>query len=198
MRMLPFLCVALLAACVLATTATPANAQSLAMGPWWNTGLPRVTPRPFTMPRDPDLQFIIRDGVRGQEFATGCSSIAAGTAPITDPTRLPVGNGWTLACSIAPTFVMHEQMFQGRDGSFHCWKGVATAYRTVSDPRLQVQVTTGASGQPWWLQATSSTAWWVQPISFSIGRVWPLWLEVSYQTIDFAPARGGSCTGVLR
>ena len=193
-----FLLLSVCALAALCAYAPRAEAQTTTIGQWWNAGLPRVQSRPFAMPWDPDIQFIIRDGVRGQRFADGCLSLGQQGQRFNDSGRLPVGNGWTLACSIASSYVFTDEMLQGQDGAFYCWRGVATAYRMVGDSRLQLSVTPGANGQPWWLYATASQAFWVQPVSVSGARAWPLWLEVSYQTIDFAPARNASCAGVLR
>lgn len=192
--------IGLLAACAIATSYSAAHAQSntTSFGPWTNIGLPPISRLPFRVPNDPDLRFIINDGSSGFAYVI-CNSQAPGQQPIVNSQGLPVGNGWELWCSTMEWPAFSFRMFQGQDGQFYCWKGAAAQYRSASDARLGVSVTWVGASSPWHLRAASRFPWTVTPITGpGGGAMWPLWIEVRYATVDFAPARNNSCNGVLR
>ena len=192
--------IGLLAACAIATADSSAHAQSntTSFGPWTNIGLQPISRRPFRVPNDPDLRFIIGDGSSGFAYV-GCSSEAPGQQSIRSTQSLPVGNGRELACSTLEWPAFSFRMLQGQDGQFYCWKGAAAQYRSASDARLGVRITSVGPSSPWTLRAGSNFPWVVWPVMGpGGGAMWPLWIEVHYETVDFAPARNNSCNGVLR
>lgn len=179
------------------TSRSDAGDAGTAQGPWIREGLaPLPPPKELAVPDDEDVAFIVGDGIGGWAFGE-CTSEAPGQASVADDRALPVGDGRTLACTTynAPAFVTH--MVQAQDDTLYCLKGAAVAYRTLSDPRLRVRVTETSATGPWTLQATSDTPWIVQPVSFAVGVVWPVWLELKYQVVDIAPAGATGCDGVL-
>ena len=161
--------------------------------PFSKEGLPPVKPaKSFTVPSDPDVSFIAKNGMGGIHFLT-CVSKATGQPDITSPTKLPVGNGRYLECktdhasSLAPAMAM--MTVQSRKGARYCFSGSAKEYRTGADPRLTVeQVNTPASG-PWVLKLTSKEAWQVERVQGGWGSVWPIWLEINYAPVQMTPAR---------
>lgn len=189
-----------LAACAVATADGAAHAQNntTSFGPWTNVGLAPISRRPFRIPNDPDLSFIINDGSTGFAYLA-CSSEGPGQQRIVNSQALPVGNGRELFCSTTEWPAFRFDMLMGQDGQLYCWKGGAAHYRSASDARLGVAITWVGDRSPWTLRAGSSFPWMVSPVVGPLGGlIWPLWIEIHYETVDFAPAFNNSCNGVLR
>jgi hypothetical protein len=172
------------------SAAEAATAPGAASGETPDAGAP-----PSTDPSvDENLVFIQEDGFQTTYFALDCRSLAEDGSSIDGATNtaLPVDGGYTLECSIERFPSRATTNLVSAANEVWCALGELTSYEPGGDDRLTITIVTPPDVAPATLIATrdgeeNSLA---QATVFG-SRIWPLWIEASYDVVDLARAEQG-------
>jgi hypothetical protein len=150
---------------------------------------------PGTAPsQDENLAFILQDGFQTTYFALDCRSIADDGSVIEGASSgaLPVGGGHTLECSLErfPSRATTDVLSVSNEP--WCALGELTSYQSGGDDRLMITIATPPDVAPATLIGTHEGG----EISVALasafgGRLWPLWIEASYDVVQLARAEPG-------
>jgi hypothetical protein len=143
---------------------------------------------------DENLVFIREDGFQTTYFALDCRSLAEDGSSIDGATTsaLPVGGGHTLECTLErfPNRATTDVLSAANEP--WCALGELQSYRSGGDDRLTISIATEPDVAPAILTARhpGEEILVAQAAAFG-GRLWPLWIEASYDVVELARAQPG-------
>ena len=145
---------------------------------------------------DPVLTFARDNGFGGIFFALDCASVGADGEALDGEglASLPVGGGRRLECQIDVSPRVTQTILDSGDEPW-CQLGQLTGFRTNAlDDRLTLQVESTPPDGPWFVVATHAGD---EITIIRATGVWPLGIEIDYDTIDLRRADGRTCEEVF-
>jgi hypothetical protein len=141
------------------------------------------------IPDDPDLQWLANEPWTGITFAESCKSVSSNGSTITDE-PLPVGDGAHIECTTSSNVVRHTMGTTTQSHGHWCALGELIGSKPGGDSRLSISVSSPPSTTGFSLTAVTAPGqapFGLKKVEAFGGYAWPLWLEVTYRTIDMRP-----------